>query len=113
MGALTGLSGVRLNLFLCDYTIRLWHMDTGLCVRTFEHVQFAGFVVDWIERQFFSFGGRDDHGRISLWNLDSGDCIRTYTGRNYTCWMMCIAVDTIKRVAFTKPDRSLRRLDEK
>ena len=63
-----------------DRTVRLWDIDTGLCLRVFEGHERVLYGVAWSadQRRALSAGG-DDH-TVRLWDVQTGRLLRILTG---------------------------------
>ena len=83
-------------------TIKLWNMETGECIRTFEGRKYT------VDSVCFSPDGKTALSRcrdielsrfyggettIKLWNMETGECIRTFEGRKYTVDSICFSPD--------------------
>jgi len=70
-----GLSGSM------DYTLKLWNLATGSCLRTFG--RHAGFVncVAFSPDGVRGLAGCND-GSLKLWDLTTGSCLRDFYGHN-------------------------------
>ena len=60
-----------------DYTIKIWNVETGECVRTLKG------HTDWICSVTFSPDGKwivfgSGKGTIKIWNVETGECMRTF-----------------------------------
>lgn len=77
-----------------DKTLRLWDVNTGICVRTFEGhqdtVQSAAYSPDG----HTALSGSDDK-TCRLWNVATGQCLRTFEGHQ----------ERVRSVAFSPDNR--------
>jgi WD40 repeat protein len=60
-----------------DQTLKLWNLDSGQCLRTFEgHTQSVGAVATSPDGRHAISASNDT--TLKLWDLDSGQCLATW-----------------------------------
>jgi WD40 repeat protein len=61
-----------------DYTIRIWELDTGMCVKTFFAAHDKWITSLCLPRNNFNgiISGAND-ALIKIWSVDSGQCVQT------------------------------------
>jgi serine/threonine protein kinase len=74
-----------------DQTLKLWEVDSGRCLRTFEgHTNVSSVCLSTDGRRALS-GGRDK--TLKLWEVNSGRCLRTFEGHTDQVLSVCLSVD--------------------
>ncbi len=87
-----GLSGS------CDKALKLWDVETGVCVRTFEgHEHTVASVCLSGDGQFVLSGSFDK--TLKLWEVATGRCLRTFEG--HTQWISSVSLNTDGRLALS------------
>ena len=75
-------------LVLSDKTVRVWNIETGECVKTFE-----GHNGDVYSVCFSSDGKKIASGSgdktVRVWNVETGECIKTFEGHNDSVCVAC------------------------
>jgi WD40 repeat protein len=62
-----------------DNTLKLWNVQTGECIRTFNgHTGDVRSVSFSIEDKFVVSGSYDT--TLKLWNVETGECVSTFEG---------------------------------
>ncbi|GAA2096637.1 protein kinase domain-containing protein [Actinomadura alba] len=99
-----GLSGT-----VGKYEPRLWDMETGRCLRTFEgHTDTVSAVHLSPDGRWALSGGPDR--TVRLWNVETGDCVRTFEG--HTAEVLAVWVsDDGRRAVSAGWDRVVRLWD--
>jgi WD40 repeat protein len=92
-----------------DKTLRMWELETGICIRTMEGQSFDSVSVTPDGRYAVS-GSRDNNLRI--WSLESGKCMCTMKGHARWITSVCIAPDGQYAVSGSD-DKTLRMWDLK
>ncbi|KAG2207386.1 hypothetical protein INT47_006861, partial [Mucor saturninus] len=62
-----------------DRSLKLWNMDTGECIRTYQGHEAAVNAVQWMDNHIVSASG---DRTIRIWNLETGECIKTLVGHS-------------------------------
>ena len=77
-----------------DYTLKLWDISTGECLRTFRGnkgtVCSVAFSPDG-KTALSGSGGDDD--TLKLWNVSTGRCLRTFRGHDSIVGSVAISPD--------------------
>jgi WD40 repeat protein/formylglycine-generating enzyme required for sulfatase activity len=74
-----GSDGRRALSASSDGTLRLWELESGRCVRTFEGHTGAVQSIGWSLGGRYALSGGVD-GTVRLWEVSSGRCLRTFEG---------------------------------
>jgi WD40 repeat protein len=64
-----------------DHTIKLWDIDLGLCLKTFNHDYIVCSLKILTDKTFASGSWK----KIKIWNIDDGRCIKTFNG--HACYV--------------------------
>lgn len=60
-----------------DFTLRIWNVSTGKCLRTLQgHTSYAQAVAITRNGKWIVSGSHD--GTVRLWEFDTGKCVRTF-----------------------------------
>ena len=66
-----------------DKTLRLWEVESGKCLRTFEgHTGNVNSVCLSADGRYALSGSEDK--TLRLWEVESGKCLRTFEGHTDT-----------------------------
>jgi WD40 repeat protein len=74
-----------------DYTLKLWDVETGKCLRTFWH---SGTVnsVSFSPDGKFALSGSEDK-TLKLWDVETAKCLRTFEGHRDVVTSACFSPD--------------------
>ena len=62
-----------------DETVRVWHVETGECIKTFEgHNDVVCSVCFSSDGKKIASGSHDKTVRV--WHVETGECIKTFEG---------------------------------
>ena len=81
-----------------DQTLRLWDVETGRCLRTFEGhsgtegIQFGVRALAWSPNQNLALSGSTDT-TIRLWEVETGRCLRVFEGHTKTVMSVAWSLD--------------------
>merc|ERR1712094_43900 len=65
-----------------DYTAKLWDVESGKCVKTFEgHEDYMTSAVFSADSTQVLTASLDD--KVKLWEVESGDCVKTFGHGHY------------------------------
>lgn len=85
-----------MNISSSDNTIKLWDVESGVCLRTFDgHKNWIISVSFSPDGQLIGSGSRDKTAKV--WDVNSGDCLHTLEGHK----------DWITLIAFSPDGQSL------
>ncbi|HEX8199650.1 MAG TPA: protein kinase, partial [Isosphaeraceae bacterium] len=75
-----------------DWTLRLWAVDTGRCLRSFEGFRWlvTSACLSYDGRLALT-GGRDN--KLRLWEVGSGRCLRSFVGHTGAVTSVCLSSD--------------------
>lgn len=92
-----------------DNIVRLWSVEKGLCLRTFEG--HTGWVdgVTWSHDQAHALSGSHDQ-TVRLWDLQTGNCLRIFEGHASAVWKV-VCSDDSRRILSAGHDQSIRLWD--
>ena len=68
-----------------DKTVRLWHIETGRCLRVFKGHTMEVWSLAWSADQRFVLSG-DNEGKLRLWDVRTGLCLRMFSGHINAVW---------------------------
>ncbi|WP_152592086.1 NB-ARC domain-containing protein [Nostoc sphaeroides] len=71
-----------------DYTLKLWDVDTGQCLRTLQGHENEVWSVAFSLDSSTLASGSDDQ-TIKLWSVSTGECLKTFLG--HTSWVHSVA----------------------
>jgi WD40 repeat protein len=75
-----------------DNTLRLWELETGRCLRTFQgHTEVVKSVVISPDSRWALSGSNDN--TLRLWNLETGVCLRAFRGRTGAVTSVAMSLD--------------------
>ena len=101
---LTFESNMHLLSGSSDKTIKLWDIDSGKCLRTFEGHEGPVMCIDSLtnERVLSSSGDKT----IKIWNVNNGICLLTLSG--HTDLVYCIRALSDDRIISGSRDKTIR-----
>jgi len=75
------------SLFSCsrDKSIRMWNIQTGYCIRTFQADSSCTEMV-WFKENVVATGY--SNGEIKFWNIYTGECLKILDSENGVCGLM-------------------------
>jgi hypothetical protein len=76
-----------------DDTLRLWDVNTGDCLRTFEGHTNAVTSVNLSGDGRYVLSGSDDK-TLRLWDVETGECLRTFEGHTGNVTSVCLSSDS-------------------
>jgi WD40 repeat protein len=81
-----------------DETIKLWEVETGICIRTFERDKYVIESVCFSPDGKMALSGGYTYIKklsyiIKLWEVATGKCIRTFEGHNNHIQSVCFSPD--------------------
>jgi WD40 repeat protein len=89
-----------------DYTVRVWDLDTGACLRTLQgHTFYVSSVALHADRRRAVSGSLDDTVRV--WDLDTGACLRTLEGHTEGVYSVALHADG-RRLVTGSHDKTVR-----
>jgi WD40 repeat protein len=94
-----------------DKTVKLWHVETGRCIRTFSGHE------DYVESVFFSSNGKyalswssySSRSVYKLWDVETGECLHTFKEQIWST-SACFHPDG-NRILLVSKDLSLKIWD--
>jgi len=63
----------------CSFHIRLWDIDSGKCIQTFEGHNETVRTVEWSADQRFVLSAGHDC-TVRVWDVESGSCVKVFEG---------------------------------
>ncbi len=94
-----------------DKTVRLWDVETLICVRVLEGHSGRILSVSWSRDGRHALSGATDH-RLRLWDVETGSCLRVLEGHSDSVWSVCLSADG-RRAVSGSADKTLRLWDMK
>jgi small GTP-binding protein len=82
-----GSDGKRVVTGSKDKTVRLWEVETGLCLCEFEGHSGEVSSVAWSANQRYLLSGSDDHD-VRLWDSKTGRCQGVFIGHTDRVWSL-------------------------
>ena len=75
-----------------ENTLKLWEVDTGSCLRTFDgHTDRVHPVCLSADGRHALSGGQDM--MLRLWEVATGNCVRTFEGHKFWVVSVCLSAD--------------------
>jgi WD40 repeat protein len=75
-----------------DHTLKLWEVESGHCLRTFEgHTDWVESVCLSADGHYALSGSKDK--TLKLWEVASGRCLRTFEGHTDNVSSVCLSAD--------------------
>ena len=91
-----------------DRTVRLWDVETGACVRTFEgHSSTVWSVCFSPDGKQLASGSNDSNSTVRLWDAETGACVRMLEGHGNVVRSVCFSPDG-RRLASGSLDDTVR-----
>lgn len=90
-----------------DTTLKLWDLETGNCLRTFEGHTFAAYCIAILPDGKRALSGGGDK-TLKLWDLETGRCLRTFEG---ICNQLVAIMPDGKRAISESEDWNLKLWD--
>ncbi len=81
-----------------DWTLKLWEVSTGQCLRTFEGQSSSVNSVCLSTDGKYALSGSDDE-TLKLWEVSTGQCLRTFEGHSDDVNSVCLSADPIMSLA--------------
>jgi WD40 repeat protein len=75
-----------------DHTVRLWDMETGICLRVFKGHTYPVYSVAWSPDGKHALSGADDN-TVRLWDIESGFFLRVFEGHTDMVWSVAWSSD--------------------
>jgi WD40 repeat protein len=95
-----------IGVFVSDYTVRIWDIETGRCLRTMEgHNSIVNSVAFSADARWVLSGG---WRQVRLWDVATGACLRTFEG--HTKEVCAVSLSTDGRLALSGSDDNTLRL---
>lgn len=105
----SAVSAARMDLDKIDSELRLWDLDTGVCLRVLEvHGKLVNSVSVTPDCRLAVSGSSDCS--LSAWNLETGVCLRTLEGHSGEVLSVSVTPDG-RRAVSGSGDRTLRVWD--
>ena len=92
-----------------DQTIRLWDLETGLCLRTFHGHSGTVWTVAWSADSRRALSGSEDN-TVRLWDIETGLCLRVLEGHTASVRSVAWSVDQ-KYALSGSADKTMRLWD--
>jgi len=92
-----------------DNTVRLWDIESGSCLFSFNEHTRAVNTVAFSPDGKYALSGSDDH-TLCMWDLQKKICLRTFEG--HTRGVLCLAFSPDGKYALSGGDDSLRALGD-
>ena len=91
-----------------DKTVRVWNLETGECIKTFEgHNDVVRSVCFSSDGKKIASGGGYYDKTVRVWNVETGECIKTFEGHNDVARSVCFSSDG-KKIASGSCDKTVR-----
>ena len=74
-----------------DKTVRVWNLETGECIKTFEDIMIRLFCLlqqRWKEDCVWFLDKT-----VRVWHVETGECIKTFEGHNGSVCSVCFSSD--------------------
>ncbi|MBU4036680.1 MAG: protein kinase, partial [Proteobacteria bacterium] len=75
-----------------DKTLKLWDVETGKCLRTFEGHSKSVNSVSLSSDSRYAFSGSSDN-TLKLWEIETGKCLHTFEGHSGIVDSVSLSVD--------------------
>jgi WD40 repeat protein len=92
-----------------DGTLKLWDVQTGTCLRTFQEHQKPVWRAVWSPDGQQIASCSSDHS-IKIWRVETGDCLQTWQAHHNTVWSVDWSPDG-KKLASGSDDQTIRVWD--
>ena len=76
-----------------DYTLKLWDVSTGQCLRTFDAGGYVYSVSLSTDGEYALSGRGSKDYTLKLWEMSTGQCLRTFEGRGIGVNSVCLSAD--------------------
>src|SRR5208283_4517673 len=73
-----------------DHTLKLWEVESGRCLRTFEGHTGRVYSVCLSADGRYALSG-SEHKTLKLWEVESGRCLRTFEGHTDPVNSVCLS----------------------
>jgi len=75
-----------------DYTVRVWDMETGCCLRVLRGHTDQVWSVIWCTNHKYALSGSWDN-TVRLWDVDTGCCVCVFEGHTHLVWAVALSAD--------------------